>query len=80
MHNINICSDKFETNFAINNINEQWLINLSNTEISDKAKVVLQLGQQFNLPNNVVGKERSIFSELTYVKWLRTKQFKYSNQ
>ena len=30
-------------------INEQWLINLSDTEIPEKAKVILQLGQQFNL-------------------------------
>jgi len=43
-HNINICPDKFKTNFTINSINEQWLINLSNTEISNKDKILLQLG------------------------------------
>ncbi|KAG5347140.1 COX1 oxidase, partial [Acromyrmex charruanus] len=59
-YKININPDRFNTNFEITSTNEQWLINLSNTEISEKAKIVLQLGQQFNLPNNVVSKERSI--------------------
>ena len=45
----NICPDNFKTNFTITSTNEQWLINLSDTEIPEKAKVILQLGQQFNL-------------------------------
>ena len=56
-YNINITPDIFNESFDIRNINEHWLINLSNINISDKAIMVLQLGQQFNLPNNLVNKE-----------------------
>ena len=56
-YNINITPDRFNEKFDIRNTNEQWLINLSNAKISEKAIVVLQLGQQFNLPNNVISKD-----------------------
>ncbi|KAG5312845.1 COX1 oxidase, partial [Acromyrmex insinuator] len=59
-YNINITPDIFNESFDIRNINEHWLINLSNINISDKAIMVLQLallGQHFNLPNNLVNKE-----------------------
>ena len=49
-------------------INEQWLINLNDTEIPEKAKVILQLGQQFNLPNNVISKEKSMLEFIKYVE------------
>ena len=62
----NICPDNFKTNFTITSTNEQWLINLS--DIPEKAKVVLQLGQQFNLPNNVINKERSVLEFIKHVK------------
>ena len=65
-YKIHIDPDRFDTNFEIMSTNEQWLINLSN--ISKKAKVVLQLGQQFNLPNNVVIKERSIREFIKHVE------------
>ena len=68
-YKINIDPDRFNTNFEITSTNEQWLINLSNTEISEKAKVVLQLGQHFNLPNNVVGKEKSIREFIRHVEY-----------
>ena len=56
-YNINITPERFNGKFDIRNINEQWLINLSNAKVSNKALVLLQLGQQFNLPNNVVSKD-----------------------
>ena len=65
-YKIHIDPERFDTNFEIMSTNEQWLINLSN--ISKKAKVVLQLGQQFNLPNNVVIKERSIREFIKHVE------------
>ena len=76
-YNINICPDKFKTNFAIININEQWLINLSDTKIPEKAEVVLQLGQQFNLPNNVISKEKSM---LEFIKHIECNLFKTDDE
>ena len=34
------------------------MINLSNIDIPENAKSILQLGQRFNLPNNVTNKEK----------------------
>ncbi|KYN11102.1 hypothetical protein ALC57_16761 [Trachymyrmex cornetzi] len=52
---------------SLNNINEQWLINLSDTEVPDKAKVLLQLGHQFNLPNNMVNKDKNFTYKKLYI-------------
>ena len=60
VHRINVCPENIVFNYNLNNINNDWLINLSNTDIPDKAKFLLQLGQcWFNLSNNVTNKEKN---------------------
>ena len=54
---------------AITSTNEQWLINLSDTKIPEKGKIILQLGQQFNLPNNVISKEKSVLEFIKHVEY-----------
>ncbi|KYN20065.1 hypothetical protein ALC57_07591 [Trachymyrmex cornetzi] len=57
VHNINISPDNFNIDYNFNKLNNKWLINLSNIDIPDISKFILQLGQKFNLPNNVINKE-----------------------
>ena len=58
VYNIKIDPGSFNTKFDISNTNEKQLINLSKVDIPNKAKIVLQLGQHFNLSNNLTNKER----------------------
>ena len=44
-------------------------INLSNVDISNKAKVILQLGQQFNLFNKLTNKERITREFIKHVEY-----------
>ena len=39
-------------------MNNDWLINLTDINIPDKVKYILQLGQRFNLPNIITDKEK----------------------
>ena len=58
VYNIKIDPGSFNIKFDISNTNEKWLINLSEVDIPSKAKILLQLGQHFNLSNNLTNKER----------------------
>ena len=68
-HNINIAPDGFNEIFNICNTNEKWLKNLSNIMIPEKAKIVLQLGQHFNLPNNMVNKNNITQEFIKHVEY-----------
>ena len=49
------------------------MANKSHTENPEKDKVVLQLDQQFNLPNNVISKKKSM---LEFIKLVECNLFK----
>jgi len=51
-----ISIDPIKFNFNLNNVKDNWLINLSSLEIPETIKIILQLGQKFNLPNNIMNK------------------------
>jgi len=47
LYHTNISLLNFNDNLKLDNINNEWLVNLSNFEIPRNVKAVLQLGQKF---------------------------------
>ena len=58
VHHISVRPDKFSFSFdyKFDNVNRDWLVNLTDIDIPDNVKYILQLGQRFNLPNTVTNK------------------------
>ena len=55
-------------NYKFDNFNNDWLVNLSNIDIPDKKKYILQLGQLFNLPNIVTNKDKIMFEFIKHIE------------
>jgi len=45
VYHININSLNFNDNFKLDNINNEWIVNVSNLEIPENVKAVLQQGK-----------------------------------
>jgi len=57
---INISPDNFILGSRLNELHDNWFINLSTKIIPDDIRILLQLGERFNLPFTKKDKEKTM--------------------
>jgi len=70
VHHINVTPDKFSLcfNYKIDNVNDDWLINLTDINIPNYAKYILQLGPRFNLPDFVTNNKKMTVEFIKHIE------------
>ena len=70
VHHINVTPDKFSLcfNYKIDNVNDDWLINLTDINIPNYVKYILQLGPRFNLPDFVTNNKNMTVEFIKHIE------------